>query len=207
MDISAFTTDHVRRLTGLSTRQIRYWDQTGFFSPTEVQFGRMAFRRVYTFRDVVGLRTIALLRKQLPLQELRRVGEWLRARWDAPWSSLRLGLANRKIAYFDTDAGIFRRADDTEQGIVEITIEPIAQSMDREAAKLRERQPDDLGRLVRNRYVVHNSWVVAGTRIPVRAIVDMHDSGYTNDAILREFPRLTKDDIEAAIRHTQKRAA
>jgi len=41
---------------------VGYWDDTGFFSPTLIdEHRRRAFGRIYSFRDVVGLRTIALL--------------------------------------------------------------------------------------------------------------------------------------------------
>jgi hypothetical protein len=32
--VSIFSAEQVCRLTGLSARQLRYWDLTGFFSPT-----------------------------------------------------------------------------------------------------------------------------------------------------------------------------
>jgi hypothetical protein len=51
-----------------------------------------------------------------------------------------------------------------------IALEPIANEMRGAADKLRERTPDQLGQLARNRYVVHNAWVVAGTRIPTTAM-------------------------------------
>src|SRR5438105_15922023 len=101
-EIVAFTAEHVCRLTGLSRRQLRYWDTTGFFSPTDVpSTGGRIFARIYSFRDVVGLRAIAILRNShhVPLQELRRVGAWLKQHHDSPWSGLRLGLSNRKVAF------------------------------------------------------------------------------------------------------------
>lgn len=82
-EIAAFTAEHVCRLSGLSSRQLGYWDDTEFFSPTVLDgFRRRAFGRIYSFRDVVGLRTIAILRNvhRIPLQELRRVGAWLKER-------------------------------------------------------------------------------------------------------------------------------
>ncbi len=33
-DFSADTVDQACRLTGLTRRQLTYWDRTGFFSPT-----------------------------------------------------------------------------------------------------------------------------------------------------------------------------
>jgi DNA-binding transcriptional MerR regulator len=85
-------------LTGLSARQLRYWDETEFFSPALLdEYKRRAFGRIYSFRDVVGLRTIAILRNlhRIPLQELRRVGAWLKDNHDEPWSRLRFALEGR----------------------------------------------------------------------------------------------------------------
>jgi hypothetical protein len=48
----------------------------------------------------------------------------------------------------------------------QIALEPIAAEM-RHAAGQRNRQPEQFGLIAKNRYVVHNAWVLAGTRIPV----------------------------------------
>lgn len=207
-EIVAFAADHVRRLTGLSLRQIRYWDDTAFFSPTFVDGHRKrAFGRIYSFRDVVGLRTIAILRKQhrIPLQELRRVGEWLRAHHDAPWSSLRFAIAGRKIVFFDPMSGVATEPRGEGQKVLDIALEPIAHEMRQAAERLRARQSDQIGQIVRNRYVVHNAWTLAGTRIPTQAIWNFHEAGYTVDAILAEYPRLTAEDVVSAIEFEKKR--
>lgn len=212
-EIVAFATHHVRRLTGLSVRQIRYWDDTGFFSPTFVDGHRKrAFGRIYSFRDLVGLRTIAILRKQhkIPLQELRRVGEWLRKHHDAPWSSLRFAIAGTKVVFFDPATHIATEPRGEGQRVLDIALEPIASEMKQAADRLLERQPDQIGRIVRNRYVIHNAWTIAGTRIPTAAIWNFHQAEYTSAAILEEYPRLTAEDVAAAIefeRGRQRRVA
>lgn len=199
-EIVAFTTEHVCRLTGLSTRQVRYWDDTEFFSPTLVDgYRKRAFGRLYSFRDVVGLRTIAILRKKVPLQELRRVGEWLRQHHQTPWSSLRLALAGRKVVFFDPLTGAPIEARGKGQIVFNVGLEPIANEMRQAAERLREREPGEIGQIVRNRYVVHNAWTVAGTRIPAQAIWNFHKAGYDTAAILKEYPRLTAEDVKAAI--------
>jgi len=199
-ELIAFTTEHVCRLTGLSTRQVRYWDETGFFSPTVVRgFKKRPFGRIYSFRDVVGLRTIAILRKKLPLQELRRVGEWLRQHHETLWSSLRLALAGRRVVFFDPVTGIPTEARGKAQTVLKVALEPIAHDMRQAAERLRERAPEQIGQIVRNRYVVHNAWTVAGTRIPTEAIWNFHKAGYSAEAILKEYPRITAKDIKAAI--------
>jgi uncharacterized protein (DUF433 family) len=208
-ELLAFTTEHVCRLTGLSVRQVRYWDDTGFFSPTLVHGVRRAFSKIYTFRDVVGLRTIAILRNQhrIPLQELRRVGEWLRAHYQTPWSSLRFALSGRKVAFFDPVAGVAMEAGDAKQTVLTIALEAIANEMQKAADRLRERDASQIGHIVRNRYVVHNAWTLAGTRVTTEAVWNFHQAGYKPEKIIEEYPRLTRKDIQEAIRFEAKRKA
>lgn len=204
MEIIAFTAEHVCKLTGLSMRQLQYWDATGFFSPTLIEGHRSrSFNRIYNFRDLVGLRTIAILRKEkgLPLQELRRVGEWLKLKHQSPWSGLRLALAGKRVAYFSDAANEYVEARQVEQQVLAIGLEPIRHEMEQRADSLRCREKNERGSVVRNRWVVHNSWVVAGTRIPVRAVRNLHDAGYSTQQIIGEYPSLTAADIRAALKH------
>jgi DNA-binding transcriptional MerR regulator len=201
-EIAAFTSDHVCRLTGLSLRQLRYWDKTGFFSPTLLdERSRRAFNRIYSFRDVVGLRTISVLRNthELPLQELRRVGSWLAERHETPWSSLSFALHGKKVVFIDPDHGVAVEPRGAGQEVVSIALKPIEEDMREAAGRLRDRTPDQIGQLTRNRYVVHNAWVVAGTRIPTTAIWNFHEAGYSSSEIIREYPRLKEPDVKAAI--------
>ena len=202
-EIVAFTAEHVCRMTGLSARPLRYWDDTGFFSPTLLDgFRRRAFGRIYSFRDIVGLRTIAVLRNEhrVPLQELRRVGHWLKERHDAPWSSLRFALQGRKVLFIDPAAGVPVEPHGAGQEVLAISLEPIANEMRQAADRLRERRPEQIGQVARNRYVVHNAHVIAGTRIPTSAVWNFHEAGYSEEQILTEYPRLTPADVHAAIK-------
>jgi len=212
-ELMAFTTEHVCRLTGLSKRQIRYWDDTGFFSPTLLDEHRQrAFGRIYSFRDIVGLRTIAILRNdhKVPLQELRRVGAWLQREHETPWSSLRFALKGRTVVFIDPASGAPTEPSGRGQTVLPIALLPIANEMGKAAERLRERQPDQIGKLERKRYVVHNAWVVAGTRIPTEAIWNFHEAGRSTKQIIAEYPRLTAEDVRAAIEFEsgrRKRAA
>jgi uncharacterized protein (DUF433 family) len=201
-EIVAFTSEHVCRLTGLSTRQVRYWDDTGFFSPALVDgFRKRAFGRIYTFRDVVGLRVIAILRKthKVPLQELRRVGGWLKANHAQPWSTLRFAMAGHKVVFIDPDSGVATEPRGEGQTVFDVAVEPIANEMREAADQLRQRKSEQVGQIVRNRYVVHNAWTIAGTRVPTAAVWNFHEAGYDSAAILEEYPRLTVEDVSAAI--------
>ena len=209
-ELLAFTAENVCRMTGLSQRQLRYWDATDFFTPEILdEHRRRAFGRIYSFRDVVGLRTISLLRNthKIPLQELRLVGGWLQSHHDTPWSALRFALAGRKVLFRDPETGSFVEPRGEGQSVIPIELELIAGDMRTAANELRDRRREDFGSLARNRYVVHNAWVVAGTRIPTSAIWNYHQAGYSADAIIREYPRLNTDDVKAAVDFESNRQA
>lgn len=201
-NILAFTAEQVCKLTGLSKRQLRYWDDTGFFSPTTIdEFRTRLFGRIYSFRDVVGLRVIGDLRRAhgVPLQELRKIGSWLAEHYDAPWSALRFALNGRRVVFVDPVTGVHREAHDGKQTVIEVTLEPIANDVKAAADKLSERRKEDVGHIVRNRYVVHNAWVVAGTRISTASIWNFHRAGFDAKSIVDEYPRLTAKDVRAAV--------
>lgn len=54
-------------------------------------------------------------------------------------------------------------------------------------------------RIVADPSVMAGKPVVKGTRVPVEAIVELVTNGWTEDQILRNYPRLTKDDIRACV--------
>src|ERR1041385_1020498 len=64
-----FTSAQVVRLTGITPRQLQWWDERGIVQPQ-----REGRRRLYTFDDVTEIAVIcALRRKGFPLQRVRRI--------------------------------------------------------------------------------------------------------------------------------------
>lgn len=206
----AFTADQAACLTGLSNRQLRYWAVTGFFKPSFMDERQRPYGRIYSFRDVVGLRTLAMLRREhnIPLQELRKVGSWLDQHYDAPWAELRFYVAGRRVFFSDPELGVRRHGSRPQQTVIPVEMEAVAAAAEADALKLRERSRDEIGAIVRHRYTSHNAPVLAGTRIRTEAIWNFHQAGYTTDEIMREYPRLTPTDIERALAfERQQRAA
>ena len=111
----------------------------------------------------------------------------------------------RKVVFLDPESGAAVEPRGEGQTVLPIGLEPIANEMREAAAKLQQRRPDQVGKIVRNRYVVHNAWVIAGTRIPTEAIWNFHTGGYKIEAIVREYPRLTPADVRAAIEFESRR--
>lgn len=203
----AFTTEHVQRLTGLTPRMLRYWDETGVFHASYVdEHSRRPYRRLYSFRDVVGLRTLAILRREhrVPLDELRKVGAFLARHKDAPWASLRFQVAGRRIVFDYPEAGVPVASKPFRQSVIPINLAQIARETESEAARLRERLPTDFGRVTRHRHINHNAWVIAGTRIPTAEVLDFHEAGYSTEEILREYPQLRVEDVLAALDHERQ---
>ncbi len=174
--IRAFGAHRVRELTGLSFRQLQYWDERGFVRPT-LSSGRRRARRLYAFRDVVALRVAAQLRRQgVSLQLIRKVHDHL-----------------RQLDYEKLRAG--RRPEQVLAGYV-VPVPAIVTELEEMIHRLDERPT---GVVEKRRGVLGSKPVVAGTRIPVASIRRMAEDGMSAAEILAEYPDLQPDDIEAAL--------
>jgi len=93
-----FNAQAVMRLTDLTHRQLVHWDSKGLLKPSIRPAAGSGSRRVYSFEDVVSLRSLAQMRRAgLSLQALRRVVERLRQRHKKPLASLQLTVQGKRI--------------------------------------------------------------------------------------------------------------
>jgi uncharacterized protein (DUF433 family) len=206
--ISAFTAEHVVKLAGLTLTQLAYWDRTGFFCPQYAAENRRSpYARLYSFKDVVGLRTISLLKGKygVSLPHLREVAQRLSAYSAAPWADIRLKVWNRKVQFDDPETG--RTVGVVDGQFVLLPIIDVIDEVRHEAEKLRHRQKDQIGQIEKHRYIAHNSPVVAGTRVRVSAIIHFIEAGYSPAQIVKEYPSLTEADVEAAVAHAKSGVA
>ena len=68
-----FTSQEIIRLTGITARQLQWWDERGLVVP-----GREGHRRVYSFEDLTEVAVICeLRRKGFSLQRMRKVVRFL----------------------------------------------------------------------------------------------------------------------------------
>lgn len=205
--ILAFTVDQIHNLTGLSRRQIRYWDDTKFFSPTYPSQRGKSFGRVYSFQDLVWLRTVALLNKKykIDIRRLRPVAEWLGKHPSESWSSLTFYLGGKQLFFEDRDLNAWLAAGNPQQTVTPIEMQPIIRQSEAAAAQLRQRTPDEIGKITQKRNVSHNAPVLAGTRVRTEAVWNFHEAGYCDEEILRQYPRLELQDIHEAIKFERSR--
>ncbi len=69
--------------------------------------------------------------------------------------------------------------------------------------ELKKRDDSQLGHIERHKHVVRNSTVVAGTRIPTAAIRRFKEAGYSIKQIVKQYPTLTVEDVQAALVHEE----
>lgn len=207
--ISAFSEEQVSRLTGLTKGQLRYWDSTGFFAPKFAEENkRRAFSRLYSFKDIVALRTISVLRNQhnVPLQHLRKVAERLSHLADDLWTKTTLYVLNKKVIFHEPNTGKPREIV-SGQYVIGLLLKTIVSDTKKDVEKMHQRDQSKIGRVERSRHVSRNAWVVGGTRIPTAAIMRFKEAGYTEAQIMKEYPGLTAKDIAAALLHEEKESS
>ena len=102
-----FSRNQVRRILRLSERQLRAWERMGLLQPAVSPLpagpppNPAREDSVYTFTDIIALKTLADLRKSgVPPARLRRAGEALREKLagvERPWSELHLQGRGKKV--------------------------------------------------------------------------------------------------------------
>ncbi len=198
--LGAFSESQVEGLTGVSVSQLRRWDRTGFFQAELRNSEVRMFSRVYSFKDLVSLRVLNQLRNvhRVSMPELRKTAQKLAHLGDDVWTKTTLYVHRKKVVFDEPDT-LRKREVTSNQHVADIPL-AVAISDTREAiASMNQRNESKVGQIVRNRYVQQNKPVIAGTRIPVSAIISFSNAGYSIEEILKQYPGITKEDIQAAL--------
>jgi uncharacterized protein (DUF433 family) len=207
--VAAFSEEQIGRMVGLTKSRLRYWARTDFFKPSFVEEdGRLPYSRFYSFKDVVALRTLEMLRVQnnVPLQHLRKVAEKLAHLQDELWTGTTLFVLNKKVIMVNPEVG---RPQEVVSGqyVLSIPLSKVIEDTKNDIVAFRSRPANTVGHLSRNRSIARNALVVSGTRITVGSIIRLYEDGYTVDQIIDEYPDLTPEDIETALEHGRDAAA
>jgi uncharacterized protein (DUF433 family) len=204
----AFFADWASQLTGLSSRRIKVWNRDGVLRAQWPHDGRPS-GPMFSFRDIVGLRALAVLRdeRHVPLRDLRCIGPWLREHQESPLENLRIHVDGRQVRLEET--GSDGAATNGHGGDYSDTLElaAVAAELRERIEAARHRRPEDIGRVVRNRRIQGNVPILAGTRIPTSSVWSFHEAGYNVEQIIEQYPRLYPEDIQAAIDFERERRA
>lgn len=204
--IIALDSDKVARLTCISKATLASWERQGIITPSYVDpQENIPFRKIYSFRDVVSLRALAKIRKDLnvPLSEIRKAAAYLTKYSESPWSELRFGVLQRKLVFRDPETQ--KWVGVSGQSVLELDLDGVPQEVELGIPEVLKRDASTHGVVTKNRFVRHNQPVIAGTRIPVTTIWNFHEAGVTVAGILDEYPQLTEADVTAAIEYERKR--
>lgn len=121
-----YTASDVARLFNLATSRLRYWDRTGFLSPS----GRRGRRRCYTFQDLVGVRAAkALIDAGVPLQRVRRSVDSLRSmlpKVTRPLTELRVVADGNSVVVRDSQG---RFEPSTGQGVLDFELNQLREDV------------------------------------------------------------------------------
>jgi len=199
--IPAFTPEHAEILAGIPRARLAYWVRTGLIRPRFFEPGRwLSYKYLYSFRDLVAIRTLAELRGQrASLQTLRRVNQQLLEHYDEPWATMRFGMLGGKVVFYDPEADLMRDGERPAQALFKLDLVEIIDTLHDKVRIFRGRKPEDYGRVEQVKRVMGNQPVIAGTRITAEAVRNFHQAGYSPDAIRAQYPDLRQEDIQAAI--------
>lgn len=195
--IGAFGEEDAARLSGVSVGQLRSWDRKGFLVPSyAAENRRQAYSRIYSFRDLVSLRVLNALRNEhkVPLQHLRQVAEKLAHLGDSKWTSTTLHVLGKRVVFDDPETAE-RREIVSDQRVFDIPLRVAISDTKKAIRDLNKRPESARGHVISQRFTQNNRPVFEGTRIPVSAVRNYLDAGYSTEAILREYPDLTAEDV------------
>lgn len=198
--IAAFTEEQAERVTGVTRRQLRYWAD-GLFAPSiKVDSADLSSLRLYSFRDLVCLKVLNALRNDanVPLQEIRRTKDRLKDLGEHLWATTVLYVLGKKVVFDNPETGEKEEAA-SGQGVLQIPLKIVAGQMQDAVQAMRGRSSDAHGKIEQKRGTSQNQLVISGTRIPVRSIQAFAKAGYSVGDINKQYPTLTKEDIEAAM--------
>lgn len=198
--VIALTEAHVAGVTGLSIGQLRAWDRRGLFVPQLAsQNRRIPFGRVYSFKDVVALRAIAILKRdyKISTQKLVKVAKQLEAMGFDHWTDVKLYVLKKEVSFQLPNSDIVEGMDTGQRGMLPII--EVIEDVESKVEQLKVRRLDQHGKIEKGKHIAHNAAVVSGTRIPTSTIRRFLDAGYTPLQVIKEYPSLTLKDINAAI--------
>ena len=211
-----FTSEQVVKLAGLTPRKLAYWVDTGVVSASVDRAKGRGRVRLFTFTDLVEIKVAAWLRDLISLQLIRKVVDRLKTlhRLEAPLGAVRFGVVEFRsgdmVTGYDVvlqmPDGRWESASRDGQLVLElfIPVGELSEALGAGVHELRSRR-DRVGKIERRRGVLGSTPVVAGTRVPTKAIWNLHRSGSTDEEIVDSYPGLDIADVTAAISAERRR--
>lgn len=189
-------------LSGASVDQLAYWRKpTRAAPPLLVPETKRSGRYLYSWADVVALRSIVYLRQEKSLPRIRRAVELLRALESDQWEHLaRYTLIGTKQSILvRTPAGDLLDLEQQPATVVdEVLMADVLDSFStrdgRSVPALRKPRP----MLTVDPYVLAGYPVIAGTRVPFDVVAGFADEGVPAAEIIEMYPSVQPESVEDA---------
>lgn len=135
-----FTAKQVRALTGIPYQTLNTWVKTGFIMPSISVSSGTGNKRLWSFQDVVAIKTALMLRQGASHQALKRVVAYMQTYHgiERPLAAARLIVSGNNVIYCydeDTYLSALRRPGQAVMRLV-IDLGPMVQKLYREVERL-----------------------------------------------------------------------
>jgi len=152
MPTGAFNSKMVRRIVGVSLRQIQYWDERGFIRPSVRLANGRGTSRLYSYSDLLQLKIVKGLQEHgLSLQKSRRCLRYLKRYFpemERPLGSLKYVTDGDKLFVLTNDKNKILDVMD-RQFVFSLGIGHLVRELDGEVRRLTGRRARRLVRLGR----------------------------------------------------------
>jgi uncharacterized protein (DUF433 family)/DNA-binding transcriptional MerR regulator len=189
-------------LTGATVPQLAYWRRrTNSAEPLLVPEGRRAGRYLYSWADVVALRSIVYLRQEKSLPRIRRAVDRLRQLEAADWkhlSAYRL-ISTESTIVVQTPSGQLldlERQPGTvlEEVLMRDVLGPFQTSSGRSVPPLERPRP----RITVDPSVLGGYPVIAGSRVPFDVVAQLAEDDLEPAEIIAIYPSVDPESIDDA---------
>jgi uncharacterized protein (DUF433 family)/DNA-binding transcriptional MerR regulator len=198
-------------LTGATVRQLAYWrKRTPAADPLLVPAGKRSGRYLYSWGDVVALRTIVYLRQEKSLPRIRRAVETLRRLEAEEWTHLgayRLISTSSTIVVATPSGQLLDLEQQPGTVLDEVlmgdVLAPFATSSGREVPDLKRPRPC----IAVDPGVLGGYPVIAGTRVPFDVVARLTQDELEPAEIAVIYPSVEPEAIVDAVRFAEQVAA
>jgi uncharacterized protein (DUF433 family) len=190
-------------LTGATVRQLAYWRKhTRSAQPLLVPEGKRAGRYLYSWADVVALRSIVYLRQEKSLPRIRRAVATLRRLEEDEWTHLsayRLIRTPRSILVKTPSGQLLDLEQQPGTVVDEVLMRDVLEPFRTESGRVVPALDRPRPRIAVNPSVLGGYPVIAGTRVPFDVVAALADDDLAPEEIADVYPSIDREAIGDAV--------
>ena len=208
--MEGFGSRTVADLTGLSPRQIDYWDRTHFIKPSLMGSAGKGTRRLYDFLDLVQFRVAASLRSQgISLQKIRKCTAFLRkkrADLERPLVSMKFLTDGESIFVLTSDPKVVMDTLEEGQLVFSLGIGEILKDLKGKVAQIGKKKTETV-RIGKRRFtaVLHHDAEAGGYWVECPGLPGCLSQGDTVEEALEMIRDAIRGHLAVVEKETRRR--